>query len=61
VCIKGSFPFVIFCDSDEMISAMKIYLRINSSSLGGIQEIRYKENQIVVLLSNLVQPLVINI
>jgi len=61
VCIKDGFPFVIFYNSNEMISAMKIYLGINSSSLWGIQEIRYKENQIVVLLSNLVQPLVINI
>jgi len=46
--MEGSFPFVTFCNSNKMISTANVYLGIDSSSFGSIQEIKYKRDWIAV-------------
>ncbi|KIM63047.1 hypothetical protein SCLCIDRAFT_118487, partial [Scleroderma citrinum Foug A] len=57
---ERGFPFITFCNADQVVHVAEINLRVDLGLARGIKEIRDKGKWIAVLLSQLVLSLVID-
>ena len=54
---EGSFPFVTFVDSNEMVGMLEINFGKYPSLSRTVKEVSYLGEQVTILLCNLIEPL----
>ena len=54
---KGCFPFVTFCDADQMVSVARIELGVYFCMARSVEEFRNEWKRIAILFGDLVQSM----
>ena len=52
--VERDFPFITFCNVDQVVRMVEINLRVDLDLARGIEEVRYEREWVVVFLGQLV-------